>query len=157
MQADYDAFTNTKHFWRIGFADVYYETEDNINDIKFVYICGDCAWSVHSCMRRGLGTYAKDDDEHSTSLAEQSELLNLEIEVFSSEPGVGFQEHYLYKNGEETIDDVEDYTETYFENEEDFNRQKADGFVLADFYWEDVNENGDLTEGSITDWGIFNI
>lgn len=80
-------------------------------------MCGDCAWSVYSCMcEGGIGTYCKPGEEQKdkegrflTTIANLSALLNLEIEIVSDEPGMAFSEHYYYKNGEEIVGDCIDY------------------------------------------------
>ena len=156
IQADYNEVS--KHFWRIFAADVCSEKEEN--GIKTVDITGDCAWSVHSCMRDGFGSYNNDfktgkRNEKGTTLKEQSKLLNLEIEVYSSEPGMAFQEHYLYKDGEELENECVEYSEIYFEDEADFNKEKEQGFY-KDYTWDDVNENGCLELGGFGEW-IFHI
>lgn len=151
MKADYD---EPKHFWRIFDAEVF--DEECIDRMKIVDISGDCAWSVHSCMRDGFGTYADENPKSSTTLEEQSELLQLAIEVYGSEPGVGFQEHYLYKNGEEIINDCEDYSEMYFEDEADFESMKEQRYCDG-LSWDEVDEDGYIKTGGIEDWGIFEI
>lgn len=150
MQADYDEVP--RHFWRIFSADVYDESESD--GTKTVDICGDCAWSVYACMCEGDHTYSKDNSEASTSLREQSELLQLTIEVFSSEPGIGFQEHYLYKNGKELVKDCVDYSETYFENEDEFNACKNAGYYNG-LNWSDADAEGYIKKGGIKGWGNF--
>lgn len=152
MQADYNEVP--KHFWRVFEADVCDEHTEN--GIKTVDIGGCCAWSVHSCMRDGVGTYNTDYEtgenaSHGTTLEEQSKLLNLEIEVYSSEPGMGFQEHYLYKNGEELIDECIDYLELFFETEEEFNEEKEEG-CCSDYTWNDVDEDGYIRAGGYSEW-----
>ena len=90
-----------KHFWRVFECDKFEEDDDGQE--YYVMVEGDCAWSVHSCMFEGPLTYSdisKDDGfyrlkkEHSTTMEEATKKLNLTVEIFSSEPGVGFAEHY---------------------------------------------------------------
>lgn len=52
-----------------------------------------------------------DDGKRFPSLESESERLNLALEVFSSEPGVGFQEHYIIVNSEVVVEECEDYEE----------------------------------------------
>lgn len=80
----------------------------------YAFICGDCAWSIHSCMGIGEGTYSKDNDEI-TNIKYLSKVLGLKIEILSDEPGMGFCEHYFYDNGNCLLDVCEDYPE--FEND----------------------------------------
>lgn len=107
-----------KHFFRV----------DSVHEEKTVEVKGDgkiakylhgvCAWSVYSCMMPGTYTYYFDAIsgvhgelalEHATNLLLASEELGLDIEVYSKEPGVGFAEHYLIKQGELEIDDETEY------------------------------------------------
>lgn len=107
VMVDYE---RERHFWRV------FEAEIEFSDDELAHIHGDCAWSVYSCMCDGDCTYAEDVEENRrTSLRQESERLQLEIEVYSSEPGMGFQEHFHYKNGEELCNECEDYLEFYFE------------------------------------------
>lgn len=151
LQADYDEFP--KHFWRVFSAEIYNEIESVSDGTKTVDIIGDCAWSVHACMREGAGSYMWGEPNESTSLREQSELLHLQIEVFSSEPGMCFQEHYLYEFGEEIEDECVEYCETYFEDEKDFNERKANG-GLDGYTWDDVDENGVIKSGGFGEWSF---
>ena len=82
------------------------------------YIEGYCAWSVYSCMletgQDGLGvTYLdhhKDDKtSRAVSIVEASKILNLDIEIFSSESGCCFTEHYLIKHGELEVNEEGKY------------------------------------------------
>lgn len=102
---------NEYYLARIFSVDIIDEEDDRIT------LCGDCAWSVYTCMCEGsVGTYKKFDEEVRddkgrlmTTIAYLSDILNLEIEVISDEPGMGFSEHLCYKNGEEIVNDCEDY------------------------------------------------
>lgn len=117
IQTDYAFDDNGKcsvdrHFWRVFEAEV---TNENIkDDIKSVIIDGYCAWSVYSCMFDGHLTYQHDHPDAKaggTTLQFESARLNLDIEVFSEEPGCAFMEHYLIRNGEIEIDDCVDFFE----------------------------------------------
>lgn len=146
IQADY--YEVPRHFWRVFSIDIC--NEETEVGVKTVDVCGCCAWSVHTCMRDGEGTYNQHSSD-GTTLSEQSELLSLDIEVYSTEPGVGFQEHYLYKNGRELIDDCVEYHEYYFENENDFNQEKELGYY-NDYTWSDVDEYGYIKVGGFDSW-----
>ena len=75
------------------------------NEDTIAVIIGDCAHSVYTCMCKGEHTYANDFPEGSTSLQEESKILNLEIECYSEEIGSEFMEHYHYCNGNELADE----------------------------------------------------
>ena len=111
LQADYhynEGKPSHKHFFRV--FDTYEDKLINNGDGTFTqWLHGYCAWSVYSCMCNGTHTYYNDvkkdypDIFMGTTLEEQSQ--DCEIEVFSEETGMGFSEHYLYKNGYCEVDD----------------------------------------------------
>jgi len=101
-----------KHFFRVFGAYESDEMEKNDDGTYTLFVYGDCAWSVSSCMLDGAFSYyellKKDypDIFMGTTLEEQSK--DCEIEVFSEEPGMCFSEHYIFKNGECICDDTQD-------------------------------------------------
>jgi hypothetical protein len=72
---------------------------------RYVALDIECAWSVYCCMFDGPLTYYEDfQTEHpnnhfGTHILQESKRLNLEIEIWSREGGVGFQEHYKICSG----------------------------------------------------------
>lgn len=121
-----------RHLFRVFEADVVEETIPNKRFVDVV-LSGYCAWSVYCCMMEGPHTYldAIDDKdrEHGTSLIKEAKTLNLAIEVYSDEPGMGFEEHYLISNSyfnpvlinEEK--EVESYWLENYETVEEFNEE----------------------------------
>lgn len=85
------------------------------DDITTYEIEGFCRWSVYSAMLEGEYTdYEdyKDSKEHNiTSLIKESELLNLVIEVYGSEPGLGFEEYFFIKFGKIEMFEAKDFDE----------------------------------------------
>ena len=109
-----------KYFARIFDANIDSETFDE-NGIKTMKLYGDCAWSVYSCMCEGSYTYYTDShgtDPKLTCLREATEELQLEVEIKSEEPGMGFWEHFHYKNGECLCDDTGDLQSESFDMED---------------------------------------
>lgn len=158
-----DDYNFERHFYRVFSVYIYDEWE---NDDGTITLCinGDCAWSVYSCMMiDDIGTYAKGDRENDTSLQLESRRLRLEIEVFSEEPGMCFQEHYIYKNGEEIANECVDFYEWYFDPdeypgnniEEKFNAFLAE--IQADSVGVDVSKisMADLDGGECLRYGGF--
>lgn len=145
---DYD---HPRHFYRVFTAETY-DTYQNKDGTFTDCISGDCAWSVCSCMTIGaIGTYAKGDRETDTSLQLESERLHLRIEVFSSEPGVGFQEHYYYDNGVELANEEKDYGEYEFEPSEyegQTLQEQFSNFLKECGLSEQVYSLNDLDEGN---------
>ena len=112
LNADYnygEGKPSHKHFFRVFDATKDGNARKNADGTYSQLIYGYCAWSVSSCMLDGGFSYyqsvKKDHPEifMGTTLVEQSE--DCEIEVFSEEPGMGFSEHYIFKNGECLCDD----------------------------------------------------
>ena len=78
-------------------ADVKKADQDKIVTVE---ASGVCAWSVQSSLREG---------HHSIdALFEEFDISDMEI--WSDEPGIGFREHYYYKQGEGlVVEDEHDY------------------------------------------------
>lgn len=69
---------------------------------EYAYITGICKWSVHTSFMEGDGTYYSDSltDKKSfpftlTNIVKLAKELDITIEVFGEEPGMGFIEYYL--------------------------------------------------------------
>jgi len=133
---------------------------------------GYCAWSVYSCMLEGPFTYYSDNHKEniekygkdfSLTLPMACKELGLEVEIFSSEPGMCFAEHYhVSANGELLTEDETDYVEHYIEecetyedfskewiekgkkcsvSKKDFDKAKADGETfLTECKWLSTGE-----------------
>lgn len=116
--------------------------ETDLTGIYTVNGYGDCAWSVLCAMREEYRGEAP-------SLEGETERLGLVLEVYSSEPGCCFQEHYLFDKGKVVIDDCVDYEEHCIEaynSLEEYNRENNTNFT------EDmINENGDVCIGGFGD------
>lgn len=109
MEFDYN-----RHFYRV-FESYYDEIEEMLDGTYQVVINGYCAWSVNSCMfENGYHKRIKEeykDECRGTTVPIESERLNLDIEIFSSECGVGFQEHYIVRKGAIEVEECVDYYE----------------------------------------------
>ena len=103
------------HMYRIFSAEIY-DSKRKSEDVYVVSICGDCAWSVYVCMLEGNSCYYQGEPD-GTSLLQLTKELNLKIEIFSSEPGIGFQEHYFIDKGKLIVDEEADYNEFWFDEE----------------------------------------
>ena len=73
-----------------------------------------------------------------TSLIQESKQLNLTIEVYSEECGMGFQEHIAVVNGDLMVNDCVDYQELYWDKDEfptleEFNKEYEVEATLDDF------------------------
>lgn len=139
-------FTNhDKHLYRVFECDKYDEDVTKAGQTAY-YLTGNCAWSVYSCMFQGYGTYYSSCPErtHHTTLPLISKDLGVDVEVYSSEPGMAFAEHYIIEKGEVLVDECVEYEE-YYTDDEDLNIQsKADmekliGRHISDAEWNETN------------------
>lgn len=74
--------------------------------------------------------FDKDTDKSKLTfitLYEACEQLQLDMEVYSEEPGCGFQEHYVFVDGQLVTEETTDYTEEY--NGEIDEWESSGGFI----------------------------
>lgn len=136
------------HFYRMD-AEILDE-EETEGDYAMI-LGGCCAWSLESCCR--ASGYSEGVDLFEVNSRE----LELEMEAWSTEPGIGFQEHYIYKNGECLADECRDYIEIYYDEDE---YETFDDF-LKEYKIEEFDEEN-LTDnyyciGFFEDYGVFSI
>ena len=106
------------HFARIFSAEILNEYTDK-NNQYIAEVAGDCVWSVYYCMFTGFATYYTDTCKEIPTLSnipKESKRLNLDIEIYSTEPGMCFAEHYIVKNGNIEIDETTHYERHYYES-----------------------------------------
>ena len=150
----------SKHFFRI--FDVYSidEYENYAGNVLYA-ISFECAWSVYVCMFDGDTTYYSDihraypDRFHGVTICETCKELQLQVEIWSEEPGVAFEEHYIIDAfGNITVDEcirLEYYNvgyksyEDYLKNNEWVNKK----YILSKEKYDEYNE---LADGD--DWYI---
>jgi hypothetical protein len=115
----------------IDFEDMEEINELNDNDYR-CQIDGQTKWSIQSSlidnaisMRNDIGRWCFGDDIDKTKLSfvtlfEACEQLSLDMECFSEETGIGFQEHYLFIDGKLIKDECVDYSEEYDEDADEW-------------------------------------
>lgn len=102
---------------------------------------GDCAWSVLTAIQNYNGRHP--------SLESETGRLGLVVEVYSSEPGIGFQEHVLIAKGSVIESECLDYQEHWVEGIgglEAYNKENG-----TEFTEDMVNCNGDVCIGGYGD------
>lgn len=119
---------------------------EDISESDGVYstmIEGWCKWSIRASLvldaismrnhpeRWTFGNTVKMDTLKFLTLYEACEKLELDVEVYSSEPGCEFQEHVLCRHGEVEIDDCVSYTEEYDEESDEY--ITTGGYEVWDF------------------------
>lgn len=160
IQADYDynsmRFSFDRHMFRVFEANCE-EIEQVGEDMYQAIINGYCAWSVSSCMlgephsyyARGKETY-NEKIFRGTTLPLESERLGIDIEVYSSEIGMCFQEHYIIRNGIVEVDDCVDWYEYFLD---DYNTkeeaEKELGITITDEEW---NSHEAISRGGFGEW-----
>lgn len=150
MEFDYD-----RHFFRV--FEAYYDKIEKLgDDMSQVVIKGNCAWSVNSCMFED-GYYGRWKTEYKnefrgTTLPIESERLGLDIEVFSEECGMCFQEHYVIINGDVIINECVDWEEYCIDEYETKEEAEEDlGIEITDEEWE---EHEFISRGGFGDWNF---
>lgn len=157
IQANYNIDENKKcncerHFWRVFEADVIDKRFENGEG--YAEIAGCCAWSVYSCMCDGDFTYNSDfPNLGGTTLQKESERLHISIEVFSSECGCQFMEHYIYHDGDCVANECvkwEEYRIDEFSTVDELNAEYDTNFTQEEF---DNAEDGYLSIGGL-EWNF---
>ena len=158
MQADYeydnDGNCNVdRHLWRV--FEAYVDDSWMLKGIKTVSLSGYCAWSVHSCMCDGQFTYqSQRPNGNGTTLQAESERLQLAIEVYSSEPGCCFMEHFVFVNGEEKENECVEWQEFYtgdYDSVEEFNAEYGTNFTQEEFESDEYISVGGM-DWDFNDW-----
>lgn len=129
--ADPKNFTHIPHFFRvfeaIPFAEVWHS-----GVYKCISVDVEVAWSIYCCMFNGPTSYYADfeKDHHGQHFAShilaESKRLQLEIEIWSYEPGMGFQEHYKICSGILVKDECFDFNGVWLEDYANYNEFKKD-------------------------------
>ena len=140
------------HLWRIFEADIY-NKKDNGDGTISIDVTGSCAWSIETCCR------ASGYSEGVDLLEVNSRELNLEIEIWSEESGMCFQEYYLYKNGECLIDDCVEWNEYYYDEYEyeSFEEFKEEYALPDDITEDDLEDEYYYHEGGFDNYCEFSI
>ena len=84
----------------------------------FIYITGDCKWSIQS----GILDY--------NLLQKVIEKYALDLEAYSEEPGLQFMEHYRWEGGEKVVDEETPFVLIHIDNIED-ETDEADEFFMS--------------------------
>jgi hypothetical protein len=139
--SDYDM---PNHLWRMFETDIYDEYDNGDGTIT-IDVAGSCAWSIESCCR--TSGYSNGIDLFEVN----SKELNLEIESWSDECGMCFQEHYVILKGDLVCDECVDWCEYYlcdYETKEDAERELE--IEITDEEWE--GDEDFISRGGFGDW-----
>ena len=126
----------------------------------YVIICGDVAWSIYSSMLHEPMPGPKGWSDILT----ETDRLNLTVEIFSSEPGIGFQEHYIINKGEIKVDECPDYSEIWYDSSDwEGNTEKAKfaafckGYGLRNVSLKDLEDGCIYKVGGLPNYGEWSI
>ena len=124
-EANKDNFSHIPHFFRV--FDVVLTDENNISGVyKCTQVYIECAWSVYVCLFNGPMTYFEDYERdhkgqhYATNILRESKRLGLEIEIWSREYGMMFQEHYKICSGVLVKNEEHSYDVQYVDNYNDY-------------------------------------
>lgn len=124
----------TGYVGRIGYDNSSLTIRSNRNEY-LVELCDECAWSVNSS---GVAFPSVDNRKSIPTLTEE---FGLEVEIFSVEYGMGFDEYY-YFNGNDPCENEED--EFSHDGRED--ELESLGYTFNENYQEWLDPNGDVVE-----------
>lgn len=127
LSAHYDysdmTFSHKPHMFRI--FDSCQGEYDQLDGLQYaVDFMIECAWSLSSCMFNDheYSYYQTIKDTYKenffgTTITEIAKRLNLQVEMYSEEGGMGFSEHYIIDNyGNILENECYDYFEEYIED-----------------------------------------
>ena len=147
----YRAMRQKGYIWMGRGADAEIDYDDNfdLEGHDRATIDGWCKWSIRSAlydnaisMRREPERWFFGNDVNSVELefitfVEASEKWNLEVEIFSEEPGCCFQEHYIVRNGIKEVAECVEWNEHflgYYETKEEAEEELE--MQITDEEWE---------------------
>lgn len=115
--------------------------EDEPNE--YMVLAGDCAWSINTAMI-------------DYGLADLTKEYGVSLEVYSQEPGFGFEEHYLISNGEIVINQCVDYHESFIDELDDIEEEAKFHDMTRDEFMSHV-EDGIFRYGGFEFWDFSNL
>jgi hypothetical protein len=122
--------THVPHFFRVFDAYLFDDPVYHSAVYKCVTINIECAWSVYSCIFPGEHTYYNDfeRDHHGehfgSNILIESKRLQLELEIWSYESGMCFQEHYKICSGVLIKDETFGFDVLWLEDYSNYNELK---------------------------------
>lgn len=125
------------HFYRM-FDPIAVNEETGTENEYTMEFEGYCAWSLESCCR--ASGYSEGIDLFEVNTKD----LNLTMEAYSQELGLGFEEHYMYDKGNCVIDEETTLTHLYWDKEKypNFEDFKANNNVPDDLNEYSYDEYG---------------
>ena len=110
--------TANKFFCRNFGTDEYDFYWDKASGEYVSAVSGYCAWAAHLCFLNGPTSYYRGTVNegslfalHATCLEKETAKLGLTVEIYSTENGCQFAEHYIIEKGKFVTDEIFDYSE----------------------------------------------
>ena len=161
--ADPKNFTHIPHFFRVFHTELIDDPVWHSAVYKTVCIQFELAWSVYCCMFPGeFSYYDSFEKEHpgqhyGSNIMIESKRLQLEIEIWSQEPGMCFQEHYKICSGVKVKDEQFEFRGLWLEdysNYEEFKNDCSD-LVTTEKMLTEEQFNARIEEGNFWyDYGL---
>ena len=158
IQRFYDAMCQNGNVYMGRGADAELIMEDDDG----ARIEGWCKWSIQSAlidnaisMRTNPGMWWFGDNVDASkiefiTLDEACDKWNLDMEVYSEEPGCCFQEHYLFVDGAMVLEECVDYYEYCLDEFETKEEAESElGIEITDEEW---GYRGYIDRGGFCDW-----
>lgn len=136
-------------------ADLEISDRETISENKYCVVAnGWCKWSVYSAMydnaidmRTHPDRWCGDLCGSPITINEASEILNVEVEVYSEEPGCCFMEHYVIISGDWIVEECVEYNEYCtldFDTVEEMNKEFGTHFTKEEFEENDYLHTGGM-------------
>lgn len=166
IETFFKAMSQVGHYIMGRGADADINYDDNDPDTS-ASIYGWCKWSVYSAMvdnaidmRENPDNWCWGDDEERDpnpeyiTLWEACKKWNLDMEVYSCEPGCEFQEHYMVVDGDIVCDECEEYHEYWIADYETLEEAEEElDIEITDEEWE-AREFNDVIRGGFEEWSF---
>jgi len=120
------------YMYRVFSAESGLDAEQD-GDLWVLSICGDVAWSCKEWVHgvRGKDYPCAENGSKFANLQEICRALDIGVEIWSDEPGMGFEEHYIIDhNGTVVVDECEEYM--LVEDEDGELKEDSDGNWVKD-------------------------
>lgn len=166
-------YQDGEHMFRIFEADLFDDALQESERVKgkhVAIITGYCAWSLATCMFRDQSSYYSHPDASSNAIdiTEISKKYDVEVEMYSEEEGIGFEEYYYIKNGkilkEGIAEDLEviipDSYDNYEEFIEEYGYQSSfrlvgeDSLVTKEMFDRAKEDGEDIRLGGYDEWAF---
>ena len=160
-------YEDGEHMFRIFEANLFDDALQESKRVKgkhVAIITGYCAWSLATCMFRDQSSYYSHPDAspNAIDITEISKKYDIEVEMYSEEGGIGFEEYYYIKNGkilkEGIAEDLEiivpEFYDDYEEFIEEYGHPSNDSLVTKEMFDRARKDGEDIRLGGYDEWAF---